>query len=334
MRRGRRTPRGVRRPADGPRRLPSTDRFVLGLTTLFARPLPVAKLGAILKPATLLRFPRAPVDRKYRRPFVSIGTPTKPGPKGPSKEPVAAIIDIRRCNPGLRYQRIAEQNANTFGIDVDRAIVRRVLARRVSSGYSDSLDASSLTLLAHTKDSLGRVELFRCQSILFHGHWVLLLIDVLTRLIVGFGIDGEFIDGMTVCRMFTRAIAGTVLPKWISTDRDPLPRFRRWLASQRILDIEEIQSAPYASTPHPFGEHPIGATQRECQDRTFYWSSIYLEREFKVFRSCCSWARDHRAPNGTTPAHRTGSRSPSSAQFAGYVWKSHHLGLFETLFAT
>jgi len=56
------------------------------LITLFVRPRRVAKLTAILKPATLLRFHKALVDRKYRRLFSSAGTRRKPGPKGPTQE--------------------------------------------------------------------------------------------------------------------------------------------------------------------------------------------------------------------------------------------------------
>ena len=42
--------------------LTTVDRFVLGLTMLFVSPRRVAKLAAILKPATLLRFHRALVS--------------------------------------------------------------------------------------------------------------------------------------------------------------------------------------------------------------------------------------------------------------------------------
>ena len=59
------------------------DRFVLGLKILYVRPRQVAKLAAILKPATLLRFHKALVCRKYRRLLSSAGTRRKPGPKGP-----------------------------------------------------------------------------------------------------------------------------------------------------------------------------------------------------------------------------------------------------------
>jgi len=44
--------------------LTSVDRVVLGLATLFVRPHRLPKLGALVKPATLLKFHKALVDRK------------------------------------------------------------------------------------------------------------------------------------------------------------------------------------------------------------------------------------------------------------------------------
>src|SRR4051812_5340484 len=64
--------------------LSTVDRFVLGLITLFVRPHRIPKLSAIVKAATLLRFHKALVNRKYRMLFSSSGRPRKPGPKGPS----------------------------------------------------------------------------------------------------------------------------------------------------------------------------------------------------------------------------------------------------------
>ena len=79
--------------------LTTVGRFVFGLMALFVRPRRVAKLAAILKPATLLRFHKALVDRRYRRLFSSAGTPRKAGPKGPSDELIAAIIELKHRNP-------------------------------------------------------------------------------------------------------------------------------------------------------------------------------------------------------------------------------------------
>ena len=62
--------------------LTTLDRFVLGLTTLFVNPRRIAKLGALVKPATLFKFHQALVDRKYRLLFSSSPLGCKPGPKG------------------------------------------------------------------------------------------------------------------------------------------------------------------------------------------------------------------------------------------------------------
>ena len=44
--------------------LTTIDRLVLGLTTVFVSPCRIPKLGALIKPATLLKFHKALVERK------------------------------------------------------------------------------------------------------------------------------------------------------------------------------------------------------------------------------------------------------------------------------
>jgi putative transposase len=51
--------------------LTSIDRFVLGLTTLFVNPRRIAKLGALIKPATLLKFHQALVIANIACSFLS-----------------------------------------------------------------------------------------------------------------------------------------------------------------------------------------------------------------------------------------------------------------------
>src|SRR5437764_6648062 len=109
--------------------LTSIDRFVLGLTTLFMSPRRIPKLGALVKPATLFKFHKALVDRKYRLLFSSSSHRRKPGPKGPSAELIAAIVEMKRRNPRFGYARIAQQIAHAFGVESDKAIVRRWLAK-------------------------------------------------------------------------------------------------------------------------------------------------------------------------------------------------------------
>src|SRR5947207_10347043 len=78
--------------------LNSFDRLLLGLGSLFVPPSRIPKLGVILKPRTLFRFHEALKKRKYRWLFSS-GGHRRPGPKGPSKELIDAIAEIKRRNP-------------------------------------------------------------------------------------------------------------------------------------------------------------------------------------------------------------------------------------------
>jgi len=117
-----------------------------------------------------LRLHRALIGRKYRRLF-SATVPTKPGPKGPSQEVIAAVVEMKRRNPTWGCPRIAQQIALAFGIPMNKDGVRRILAVR----YRPKPDAdgpSWLTVPGHSKDSLWSVDLFRCESILLRSFWV------------------------------------------------------------------------------------------------------------------------------------------------------------------
>jgi putative transposase len=310
--------------------LTTIDRFVLGLMTLFVRPRRVTRLAAILKPATLLRFHKALVDRKYRCLFSSAGIRRKPGPKGPTQEIIAAILEMKLRNPRFGNQRIAEQISHAFGVQIDKDVVRRVLSAHYRPDHPDRTGPSWLTFFAQAKDCLWSVDLFRCESILLRSHWVLVVIDVFTRRIIGFGIGTKYIDGPAVCRMFNQAIAGHAPPARISTDHDPLFRFHRWLANLRVIDVEEVKSVPYAPTSHPFVERLIGTIRREYLDHMLFWDSIELHRKLEQFRTYYNNARVHRSLNGTTPAIRAGHSPSSKANLAHYAWERHCNGLFET----
>ena len=76
--------------------LTTLDRFVLGLTTLFLNPRRIPKPSALIKPATLLKFHKALVDRKYGLLFSSSSHRSRPGPKGPPLELISAIVELKR----------------------------------------------------------------------------------------------------------------------------------------------------------------------------------------------------------------------------------------------
>ena len=210
------------------------DRVVLGLATLFVSPSRIAKLGAVIKPSTLLKLHKMLVDRKYRRIFSSSSHRRKPGPKGPSAELVAAIVEMKRRNPRFGCVRNAQQISYAFGLQIDKDVVRRVLARHYRPG-SGTEGPSWLSFIAHMKDSLWSVDLFRCESILLKSYWVMVVMDVFTRRIVGFGIEAGSIDGISVCRMFGAHLrqSATQACEHRSRSAVPLPPLARQPACSR-----------------------------------------------------------------------------------------------------
>jgi hypothetical protein len=95
-------------------------------------------------------------------------------------ELIAAIVEMNRRNPRFGCARIARQIAHAFGVDIDKDVMRRVLAKHDRPGDSGTNGPSWLTFIGHVKDTLWSFDLFRCESILLRSHWVLLVMDALS----------------------------------------------------------------------------------------------------------------------------------------------------------
>ena len=255
--------------------LSAKDRALLGFWLLFLNPRRIARSAIIIKPSTLLRFNNALKKRKYRL-LYSPGGGRKPGPKGPSKEIVDAIVEMKRRNPRYGCPRISQQINLAFDLDLDKDTVRRVLATHYRPDPNNH-GPSWLTTIGHAKDSLWSVDLFRCQSMLLRSHWVMVVMDQYTRRVIGFGVHAGNVDGPALCRMFNDANSGHDWPKYLSSDNDPLFQYHRWKANLRVLEVEEIKSLPHVPMSHPFVERLIGSVRRELLDQTFFWTATDLE---------------------------------------------------------
>jgi putative transposase len=212
------------------------DRFLLGFWSLFLSPWDILRAAVIIRPSTLLKFHRLLKQRKYRL-LYSASHRGKPGPKGPSPELIQAILELNRRNPRFGCPRIVQQINKAFGIDIDKDIVRRVLASHYRP-IPGSGGPSWLTFLGHTRDSLWSVDQFRCESILLKSHWVLVVMDQFTRRIIGFGVHVGDVDGIVLCRMFNMAISARGSPNYLSSDNDPLFLYHQWQANLRILGAD------------------------------------------------------------------------------------------------
>ena len=298
------------------------DRLLAGFGSLWIRPKRRRRLAIAFKPSTFLNFHRAMVQRKYRLLF-SPKQRTKPGPKGPTADLIQAVVEMKRRNSSWGCPQIAEQISLAFGTSINKDVVRRILAIHHSPTPMGG-GPSWLTFIGHMKDSLWSLDLFRCESVTLQTYWVLVVMDQYTRRTIGFGIHRGVVDGLALCRMFKQAIRGAGVPKYVSSDHDPLYRFHQWKANLRILDVREIKTVPYTPWSHPFVERLIGTIRRECLDQMLFWTATDLETKLVAFRDYYNAYRGHAGLKGETPV---ATRESRGASLKSYRWQPHCRGL-------
>src|SRR5499433_717591 len=219
------------------------DRLIAGICSLWIKPNRLCRMAIAFKPSTLLNCHRALVRRKYRLLF-SPKQRVKPGPKGPTADLIRAVVEMKQRNPTWGCPHIADQINLAFGTSINKDVVRRILAQHYRPMPTEG-GPSWLTFIGHVKDSLWSLDLFRCESVDLRTYWVLVVMDLYTRRIIGFGIQAGVVDGTALRRMFNRAIRWQTVPKYLSSDHDPLYRFHQWGANLRILGVTEIKTVPY-----------------------------------------------------------------------------------------
>jgi len=319
----------LRRPRQRAPNLTSTERVLCGLGSIFLRPGRIHKVAIGVRPSTLLAFHQALVRGKYRRLFSSSRRPKKPGPKGPSEALIRAIVELKSRNPRFGCPRIARIITQTFGLDIDKNVVHRVLAKHYRPSPNGS-GPSWLSFIGHTTDSLWSVDLFRCESIVLQSYWVLVVMDQFTRRLVGLGVQRGAVDGSSLCRMFNDAVRGQGAPRHLSTDHDPLFEEHRWHAHLRVLEIDEIKTVPYVPMSHPFVERLIGTMRREFLDHMLFWNARDLERKLADFATYYNRSRSHASLAGNTPLGIAAGQQPvPSVEFDHVRWVSHCRGLVQ-----
>ena len=299
-----------------------SDRLICGLGSLFLSAGRIRKVAIAVRPSTLLAFHQALVRGKCRRLFSSSSCPKKPGPKGPSEALIQAIVELKSRNPRFGCPQIARIISHTFGVDLDKNVVYRVLSQHYRPAPGGT-GPSWLSFIGHTTDSLWSLDLFRCESIVLRSYWVLVVMDQFTRRLVGIGVHRGAVTGADLCRMFNAAIHGRVTPRHLSTDHDPLFGAHRWTANLGILEIDEIKTVPHVPLSHPFVERLIGTMRREFLDHVLFWNARDLERKLADFQAYYNAARNHASLQGHTPLTFAAGHRMAAADLNNVRWVSH-----------
>ena len=232
---------------------------------------------------------------------------------------------MKQRNPRYGCPRIAQQINLAFGLELDKDIVRRVLAIHYKPDSTNS-GPSWLTTLGHAEDGLWSVDLFRAESITLKTHWIIVVMNEYTPRIIGFAVHAGNVDGLGLCRMFNDAASGQNWPLRVSSDNDPLFQYHRWKANLRILEIEEIKSLPHVPMSHPFVERLIVSIRRELIDQTLFWTATDLDNKLRGYQRYYNAHRCHSSRDGATPVD---SGNENIVSLIDYRWKKHCRGLFQ-----
>ena len=150
--------------------------------------------------------------------------------------------------------------------------------------------------------------------------------DQCTRRIIRFGVQAGAVDGQALCRMFNQAISKQGIPKYLSSDNDPLFLYHQWQANLRILDVEELKTVSVVPISHPFVERLIGTVRREFLDQVFFWNATDLQRKLDAFHAYYNTERVHASLGGTPPASALNNQGTS---LHNYRWQPYCRGLYE-----
>jgi putative transposase len=159
----------------------------------------------------------------------------------------------------------------------------------------------------------------------------MVVIDQFTRRIIGFAVHAGDCDGIAYSRMFNQITGGNPMPKYLSSDNDPLFLFHRWKANLRILEIGELKSIPGTPTSHPFIERVIGTTRRECLDQLIFFNKLDLQRKLDHFQAYYNEDRVHSCLNLKTPERmaKESTANQSNTSLEEYRWDSRCGGLYQ-----
>jgi putative transposase len=92
-------------------------------------PARVLRSAIVLRPSTLLHLHHVLAKREYRMLF-SRKRRRQPGPEGPNKELIDAVVELKRRNLNWGCPRIARQITLAFGVAIDKDVVDNSVSRQ------------------------------------------------------------------------------------------------------------------------------------------------------------------------------------------------------------
>ncbi len=290
--------RQVKRPQFRP-----ADRAVLAV---LSSALPRSHWSVLLvTPATILRWHRRLVTRKWTQPRRQGGRPAL------AEQVVALILRLARENPRWGYRRI-QGELKKLGIRVSATTIRTVLLgnglrpapRRASVSWRAFLRAQASAIVA--------TDFFTVETVRLTTLYVLFVIELGTRRVRLVGVTDHPSGSWVVQRARELSMErewepaeGTTVPRFLIRDRDS--KFTRAFDDVFASDgIQIIKTPIQAPNANAFAERWVRTVREECLDWMLIWGRRHLERVLGEYVRHYNDQRPHRSlalrpPRGIAP---------------------------------
>jgi putative transposase len=282
--------RQVHRPA-----LEPADRAVLaGLARLLRR----QHLGRFfVQPATLLRWHRALVAKRWTYPHA------RPGRPGIAKGTTALVLRLAKENPTWGYRRI-QGELTTMGIAISASSVWAILKRHCIDPSPRRSGPTWAEFLAAQAKGLVACDFFHVDTVLLRRLYVLVFIHHESRLVRIAGITSNPVASWVTqqARNLSMDLADLANAlKFLIRDRDTkyTASFDAIFAADGIKILKRPVWAPRANA---ICERVIGTIRRERLDRMLILGRRHLETVLAEYVEHYNAHRPHRSLSQRSPA--------------------------------
>jgi len=263
----------------------------------------------LVTPATLLRWHRELVARRWTYPHRRPGRPATPDVVR------ELVLRLARENPGWGYRRIQGELVG-LGVSLAASTVWEIL-RREGIEPAPRLESSWREFLRRQAASIVECDFLTVDTVFLKRFYILFFIELASRRVHLGGIttnpDGAWVT-QQARNLLMRLDDEDVRARFLIRDRDSkfTRDFDEVFRSQGIRVIKAPVRAPQARA---HAERWIGSLRRECLDRLLIVSRRHLERVVRVYAQHYNGHRPHRALAQRPPLARQppaiGERVPS-----------------------
>ena len=279
--------------------LTQADRALLAA---FSRMLPrqAWRRSAFVTPATLLRWHRELVARRWTYPHRRPGRPATP------TEVRQLVVQLARENPGWGYRRIQGEVVG-LGVKLAASTVWTILQEAGIDPAPKRLETKWPEFLRRQAASILECDFLTVDTLLLKRFYVLFFVELATRRVWLAGIttspDGRWVT-QQARNLLMRLDDEDIRPRFLIRDRDSkfARDFDEVFRSQGMRVIKAPVRAPKARA---HGERWVGTVRRECLDRILIVGRRHLQHVLTAYVAHYNEHRPHRALHQRPPLRKS-----------------------------